>query len=246
MQQLRNHTMRVGDHVIPVYIAGPARGPVFVLVHGIGVSHRYFVRFMHELAKTHQVIAFDMPGFGLASRPKKALTIHGLAQVVHGLLVQLNIEHPILVGHSMGCQVVADLLVHHPGATKKAILVGPTVDPRDRTRISHILRLLHDSLRETRAVNKIVMTDYIKCGPKHYLTTLNYMLADHIEDDLPKCKADVLVVRGARDPIVSQDWAEHAAKLAQGSYVEIAGAPHVVQHARAAELAMRFAEFADA
>jgi pimeloyl-ACP methyl ester carboxylesterase len=44
----------------------------YVLLHGIGVSYRYFSRLHRELALTADVYTFDLPGLGDAPRPPPA------------------------------------------------------------------------------------------------------------------------------------------------------------------------------
>jgi len=64
------------------------------------------------------------------------------------------------------------------------------------------------------------------------------MLRDRMENRLPKVIAPVLVVRGDRDPIVSESWAEQVARLApQGRLIVVPGAAHTMNHYRVEQLA---------
>lgn len=54
-----------------------------------------------------------------------------------------------------------------------------------------------------------------------------YALADEIEGKLPAVDVPVRVVRGARDPLVPQQWAERVAMLApHGRLAVVPGAGH--------------------
>ena len=58
----------VGDLVFRVLssVAPASREPAIVLVHGIGVSHRYLSRLHNGLAAARRtVISIDLPGFGV-------------------------------------------------------------------------------------------------------------------------------------------------------------------------------------
>jgi 2-hydroxy-6-oxonona-2,4-dienedioate hydrolase len=57
------------------------------------------------------------------------------------------------------------------------------------------------------------MADYADAGVGRALRTFGRALADRIEDKLPLVQAPTLVVRGARDPIVPQAWAEEVSRL---------------------------------
>jgi pimeloyl-ACP methyl ester carboxylesterase len=91
--------------------AGAAR---FVLVHGVGTSHRYFARLHDELARDADTVSVDLPGFGGVAKPDHVLevaeTASGLAQVLDAL----GAGPYILVGHSMGTQWVVELAAKLP------------------------------------------------------------------------------------------------------------------------------------
>src|SRR5215211_5010220 len=66
--------------------AGPevATASPVVCVHGVGVSSRYMVATMAELASTFDVYAIDLPGFGLTDKPPEVLDVVGLADALAG------------------------------------------------------------------------------------------------------------------------------------------------------------------
>ena len=59
----------------------------------------------------------------------------------------------------------------------------------------------------------VIVADFLRAGPVRTLETFSRLLADPIEDKLPRVRAPVLVVRGESDRIVPQTWAERAARL---------------------------------
>lgn len=218
--------------------------PPVVLVHGIGMSGAYFLRLADVLAATHDVYAFDLPGYGAAPRPHRPLTVPELGRVVAGAVGELGLQAPVVVGHSMGCQIVVDTVKDHPGLCAGYVLVGPTVDDSARTLLRQAWRLLRDSLREPPRTNAVVLREYLRMGPLRYLRTARHMLRDRIEQDIRACTPPGLVVRGARDPIARRDWARRLARAAPDArLVEIPGAPHNVQHTGPRELAAACAPF---
>jgi pimeloyl-ACP methyl ester carboxylesterase len=215
-------------------------GPVFVLVHGIGVSSRYYHPVSVELAKHGEVYLIDLPGYGAAPDPKKNPSISDHAGVVGAFLERAGLEKPVLVGHSMGTQVVSQLAVDFPDATDRVVLIAPTIYPPERTLWRQALHLGHDILIERPWVNAIVGTDYFfRCGIPYFLKQSTPLLTDRIEDRMPRLRAKTLVMRGDRDPIVPRSWAQQVAELApDGRYVEVEG-PHIIMWSdakRAAEL----------
>ena len=203
--------------------------PVFVLVHGIGVSFRYFEPLAEELAKRGVVHLLDMPGYGSSPRPRRNISIAEHGEVLVSVLRREGIENPVLIGHSMGCQMVTEAVVQDTGISDRVVLMGPTMSPSERTFLSAALRLTADMTREPLRGNWTVLTDYLfRCGPVWYAMQVPHLLRDRIEERVARISARVLVIRGDRDPVVSRPWATHLASLARdGRFAEVPG-PHVV------------------
>lgn len=238
----------VGPHVVDVRgTFAPSRTPATVpvlLVHGLGMSGAYLLRLAHALAATHDVYALDLPGYGTAPGPARPLSVPELGDVVAATVTALGLEQPVVVGHSMGCQVVVDTVKDHPGLCAGYVLVGPTVDPAARSMLGQGWRLLRDTLREPPLTNALIVRDYLRMGPLRYLRTVRHMLRDRIEEDIRGCAPPGLVVRGARDPVARRDWARRLARAApDAGFLEIPGAPHNVQHTNPQELAAACAPF---
>ena len=61
----------------------PAPGrPAIVLVHGIGVSHRYLSRLHDVLAKGRKVYSIDLPGFGGLPKPARDVDVPAMADAL--------------------------------------------------------------------------------------------------------------------------------------------------------------------
>jgi pimeloyl-ACP methyl ester carboxylesterase len=66
------------------------------------------------LLSNHRVIIFDRPGFGHSERPRGAMwSADQQADLLHKALLQLNVERPVVVGHSWGSIVALALTVRH-------------------------------------------------------------------------------------------------------------------------------------
>ncbi|MET0932480.1 MAG: alpha/beta fold hydrolase [Mycetocola sp.] len=222
-----------------------AGSETFVLVHGIGVSSRYFERLARELCRFGTVLVVDLPGFGAAPRPPDQLTIEAGAGLLAELIRTEGLTDVVLVGHSMGTQFVVETAAVHPTAVTGIVLAGPVVDERARMPWQQGMRLARDVLRETPVANWIVATDYVRSGIRWYLTELPVMLGYRTEQRLPLVSVPVLVLRGERDPIAPHGWSARLTTTARdGRLVEVPGAAHVVQHTMAVEVAAILADFA--
>ena len=206
--------------------------PAYVLLHGIGVSHRYLARLHLELAKEADVYTFDLPGFGKASRPPRQLQIEDFAAFVSAVLAEAGVSRYVVVGHSMGTQFAVELALREPERVAGAVLMGPVVDAPRKTVAKQALALTRDALfSETLTSNALVFSDYFRAGPRWYLTELPVMMAYPMEERLAGVSQPVLVLRGAEDPVARRPWCERLARVAsEGSMAEVPGQGHVVQH----------------
>lgn len=221
---------------VPAQTDGGSRP--LVLVHGIGVSSRYMVPTIKRLAPHYRVYAPDLPGFGHSYKPPRALNISELADALAAWMEAVGLQSAALLANSFGCQVVAEFAVRHPERIEKAVLQGPTVDPAARTARQQIWRLLRNAPTDPPSHALNIARDYRDCGTRRLLRTLRYMLEDRIEEKLPRVSVPLLVVRGSRDPIVPQRWAEEAtALLPRGRLVVVPGAGHTMSYAAPLELA---------
>src|SRR5205807_2692397 len=79
------------------------------------------------------------------------------------------------------------------------------------------------------SLGSVVRQDYRDAGVGRVIATFRHALSDRIEDKLPRLAVPTLVVRGARDPIVPQRWAEEAARLLpNGRLIVVPRAAHTM------------------
>lgn len=207
--------------------APPPGAPTVVLVHGLAVSHRYLMPLAAALAPDHDVRVVDLPGFGLTYDPGRVLTVAEQSAALGAWLRTERVDRVVLLGHSYGAQVVTHLAAHDPGLVRALVLAGPTMDLAARTAPRQIARWLRDTLREPPAQLPLMLADLRDAGPRRIALTLRDALADPVEDHLAAVAVPTLVVRGSRDPIVPQAWAERARALVPGAAsAEVRGAPH--------------------
>jgi 2-hydroxy-6-oxonona-2,4-dienedioate hydrolase len=224
-----------------------AREPAIVLAHGYGVSSRYMVPVARYLAPYYHVYAPDLPGYGRSSRPRRVLDVPALADALVAWMAAWRLERAVLLANSFGCQIVTELAVRRPELAAALVLVGPTTDPTARTPWQQAWGMAKDMLREPAPLWPPLARDYLSFGPRRAVVTLRDMLRDRIEERLPQVQAPTLVVRGARDAIVSAAWAAEVARcLPDARLVTIPGAAHAVNFNAPLELTRVVREFLSA
>jgi 2-hydroxy-6-oxonona-2,4-dienedioate hydrolase len=222
----------------------PKGRPRIVLVHGLIVSSRYMVPILKRLARHYRIYAPDLPGFGKSEKPSRVLDVAGLSNALSKWMDAVGLEGATLVGNSMGCQIIANLAVRRPELVERAVLQGPTMDPHGRSVTRQAARFLLDVPREAPSLLGIELQDYLAAGTRRGWFTLRYALEDRIEENLPRLQAPALVVRGSRDPICPQRWAEELVQiLPNGRLVVLSGAAHAANFGAPAEFAGVIREF---
>ena len=218
--------------------------PVYVLVHGIGTSHRYMVRLQRELARSADVHMIDLPGFGGLPKPAVAPTVTDIAVGLGDVLDSLELSDVVLVGHSMGAQWVVEIGVLRPDLVSGVVIVGPVADDHHRTLVAQSTALGLDILGETPVVNAVVFLDYLRCGPAWFLREVKHMLTYRIEERIVDLAVPLLVMRGGNDPIAGIEWCRRLRDRARfGSLVIVPGHRHVVQFTAPRAVAGAIREF---
>jgi pimeloyl-ACP methyl ester carboxylesterase len=231
-------------HARVILNRAPAGSTPIVLVHGLGVSSRYLMPTAELLSAHARVYAPDLPGFGLSDKTRRTLNIPELADALAAWMKANEIERAIMLGNSLGAQIIVDFAVRYPERVERVVLVAPTIDPRARRFMRQFMRLLVDVLREPFSLYPIAAGDYLRAGLARAARTLKHALVDRIEDKLPLVRAAALVVRGGRDPIVPQQWVEDAtASLPYARLVVIPRAAHAVNYNSPDELVLEVLRF---
>jgi pimeloyl-ACP methyl ester carboxylesterase len=97
--------------------AGPADGPVVLLLHGFPTSSHMFRNLIPILAGRYRVIAPDYPGFGQSAMPdhtRFAYTFGHFADLMDGLLQHLAVPSYALYVMDYGAPVGFRLALKHP------------------------------------------------------------------------------------------------------------------------------------
>lgn len=125
-------------------------GRPIVLIHGLSGQMRNFPpELVKQLAKNHRVILVDRPGSGY-SAPLAGGTnaLAGQAGVVAGLITALDLDAPLIVGHSLGGAVALNLALDHPDQVGALALIAPATQPRGKTSSAfNAISIQSDALR---------------------------------------------------------------------------------------------------
>ncbi|QOR70003.1 alpha/beta fold hydrolase [Ruania alkalisoli] len=234
---MSRRVMRYQDARIRVRELTGTGGPTFVLVHGIGVSSRYFEPLAFALHHAGDVLLVDLPGFGGLPHPRRPLSIAGFAETVRAALAAEEITDAVLIGHSMGAQVVVEMLSRE-ASYRSAVLIGPPVNPAEPALWQQAGRLLQSASHESRRMRMVASSSYLRCGPAWFTQVLPSMMRYPIATRLPLIRTRTLLLHGEHDTVVPPTWVETMATLLpHACHVQLSGAAHGVVYEHSDQVA---------
>jgi pimeloyl-ACP methyl ester carboxylesterase len=215
-----------------------------IMIHGALASRRYLLPTARLLMKHMPVYVLDLPGHGASSKPIHALSVEEQAKVLSKWLDANKLKKVHVFANSYGCQIAAQLACDRPDVMAKLILTGSTVDPAAPTFFQQWFRLHLDGLIEPLSSQVQMLVDISDMGIVRAFETAGQMMRNDIRKNLPRIKCRTLIVRGENDPIASQQWTEHIAKLIpHAKWAVIPHAPHCINYTSAVELSKMILDF---
>lgn len=242
-------------------------GPTLVLLHGTGAATHSWRDVAPLLARTHQVVALDLPGHGFTATPRNNadFSLAGVARGVGDLLRTLDVSPVAFVGHSAGAAIAVRMSLD--GASDPAAIVGinaallpfpgplgPLAPFLARTLFYNPFSLGLFSYRadQPNAISDLMRStgstlDYkgLDCyerlfrSREHLKATVALMAHWDLETlrrDLPKLRAPLTLIVGAKDRAVPPSGADSVARLVKHARVESAPGLGHLAHEEAPEV----------
>jgi pimeloyl-ACP methyl ester carboxylesterase len=123
---LEIHDIPVGRHRISTLTMG--RGPDVLVLHGLGGTRASLFETAAALSGSFRVHAPDLPGFGSSSKPAfGGYNALWFAEIMFGLMDQLEIHRAHVVGNSMGGRVAIEMGLAGPERIGALGLLCPAV-----------------------------------------------------------------------------------------------------------------------
>ena len=109
MPQLRGQTFTTPsiDNTPITYEVQGEGTPALVFVHGWSCDRSYWKGQLEPFSRRYKVVAIDLAGHGASGTERKNYTIELFGADVATVVKKLNLQHVILIGHSMGGDVIA-------------------------------------------------------------------------------------------------------------------------------------------
>jgi len=106
----------------------PGRDPALVFAHATGFHGRCWDQ-IARLFPEHRRLAVDFRGHGRSSKPEPPYRWPSFGHDLAAVAEQLNVQHAIGIGHSMGGHSVVSAAILRPQTFAALLLVDPTIFP---------------------------------------------------------------------------------------------------------------------
>ena len=117
----RTQEIQANGTTLHVRVGG--QGPAVLLLHGYGETGDMWALLAADLARDHTVVAPDLRGMGLSSRPETGYDKKTQGQDMAGLLEALTIDRVDLVTHDIGNMVGYAFAAQHPDRVRRFVLI---------------------------------------------------------------------------------------------------------------------------
>jgi pimeloyl-ACP methyl ester carboxylesterase len=125
-------TQDVQTNETTLYVRIGGQGPAVVLLHGYGETGDMWAPLATKLARDHTVVAPDLRGMGLSSRPESGYDKKTQGHDIAGVLDALKIERTDLITHDIGNMVGYAFAAQYQNRVSRFVLMDaplPGVGP---------------------------------------------------------------------------------------------------------------------
>ena len=99
-------------------------GRPVILVHGWCLNRKMWAYTEHNLSDVYDVLAVDLPGFGLSSSLAGPYSFERFSEDIAALINELDLQNVVLVGFALGAAVALKAAVKHPDQIAAVVSVA--------------------------------------------------------------------------------------------------------------------------
>ena len=214
-------------------------GPAVVLIHGFPLNSLVWDDFSSELSKTCRVYVPDLPGFGNSPLLKMPFSINDVATEIICWIEDLKLDHPVIIGHSLGGYVVLAIAHLKPELPSKIGLFHSTAYPDSEEKKQNRNKVLDFISKNGVLAFTSNFTSTLFANPDHpsvpYVreisvktpmeTVVGYTQAMRDRDSRLDLMKDfprpILIIAGEKDGGISVESVEKQAELAASPEIHI-------------------------
>ena len=120
---------RVVVDSLEIHAESVGEGVPLVLIHGLGLTGALWNRVRDSLGPGYRLVMIDLRGAGETHElVQKELSLEQWATDLGALLAALELDRPVLVGHSLGASIALKYALEQPGDVRALVLIGADAD----------------------------------------------------------------------------------------------------------------------
>ena len=197
---MTNSRIIINDRKVNLIQYGEGENEV-VLLHGWGQNIQMMDYIGQRLINSHITI-LDFPGFGDSEEPKESMNVQEYAEWLAILLESLQIENPILIGHSFGGRVAIKYASMY-SVEKVVLLATPCIRHRKKPNLKEkIYKIVKKTPFGEIIRRRVGSPDYNNATPIMRETLVKVVNEDLLED-AKKITAPTLIFAGLNDTAVN-------------------------------------------
>lgn len=122
------HHLQILGSDVHYWIFNPDKPRTIVMIHGFRGNH-FGLQDIIDMLPGYRIIIPDLPGFGESTPMDVRHDIEDYAQFVQQFILQLELDRPVLLGHSFGSIITASVATEYPQLISKLIMVNAIALP---------------------------------------------------------------------------------------------------------------------
>jgi 3-oxoadipate enol-lactonase len=126
-------TIDLEEYVLPrngcelhYWLTGPKNQPLMIMTHGAWINHHEFELQLADFTKQYRLLLWDVRGHGLSRPADPHFSVKEAVQDLLSLLDSQKVDTAILLGHSMGGNLIQEVAFYHPERVKALVCIGCT------------------------------------------------------------------------------------------------------------------------
>lgn len=247
----KTHYTRLSNGCNLAYIDEGEGETTLLMVHGLANYAGVWAKNIERLKQQYRCIAIDLPGNGYSDWGDYPYGINFFSGCVYDFMLKLNLQNVVPVGHSMGGQVLLNLVINHPAVCDKLVLCAPagfeTFSQMERALYKTSIHFFDFFSTEENSLRKIVKASFYQYPEyadsmlqelvelmhrqpvsqyrKMVEACIDSMMEEPVYDQLHTIQQNVLVIYGERDALIPNRLIHHTTTKAMANQA-VAKIPH--------------------
>jgi pimeloyl-ACP methyl ester carboxylesterase len=191
--RLPHKALQLAAYKLSYIEAGDRTGHLVVFVHGTPGDAEAWADYLMTVPRGYHYIAIDRPGFGQSGPDDAVVSLAEQAAAVAAIIRANSAKPAVLVGHSLGGPIIAQLAADHPDLAAALVIVAGSLDPAQEN--VPLIQYIGDTWPVSAILPRMIR------NANREIIALEPQLAA-LEPRLAAIKVPVTIVHGTKDDLV--------------------------------------------